>query len=442
MKLNTTPTAVLLDVGDTMAKANPSWRDVYATVFGAHGIDATADAFEAAFREAWRAWAHEGPFEATEEASFRRLMELDQLVFDRLGYPNLPESFFRDVDRAFRQRSAFHVFPDVIPALDAMQAAGLRLAVVSNWGWYAPELLQTLELARHFEVMSISARVGYQKPHHAIFTHALELLGIAPSEAIHVGDDPDADVIGARRAGIEPVLIDRRDRHDTPIGSRDRGRRRDHDRPSRGAAGPARHRAARGSRQDGRLKRPATSPAWRLFIAHPVPAVAREGLAAALATYRRQAPHVRWTRPESWHLTLLFLGSVAPDRVDALGALIESVASGCRPYRVRVDVGGGRSSRDGGVGWLALSHGADTLIKLAQGLADACPPMVGGPPPRRTPSAHLTLARKADRSTIDALRSQALGPLGVEWEVDRVELIRSHLGPDGARYETVRQVAL
>jgi putative hydrolase of the HAD superfamily len=219
VNLKTEPAAVLLDVGDTMAKANPSWRDVYATVFAAHGIEATADEFERAFRDAWREWAHEGPFEATEEASFRRLMELDQLVFDRLGYPDLPESFFRAVDDAFRQRSAFHVFPDVIPALDAMQAAGLRLAVVSNWGWYAPELLQTLELARHFEVLSISARVGYQKPHRAIFAHALELLDLPADAVIHVGDDPDADVLGARRAGIEPVLIDRRGRLDRPIGA-------------------------------------------------------------------------------------------------------------------------------------------------------------------------------------------------------------------------------
>lgn len=219
MKLKTTdPAAVLLDVGDTMAKANPTWRDVYATVFSAHDIEVTADEFERAFRDAWGEWAHEGPFEATEEASFRRLMELDQLVFGRLGYPDLPESFFRDVDHAFRQRSAFHVFPDVLPALDAMQAAGLRLAVVSNWGWYAPELLQTLELARHFEVLSISARVGYQKPHRAIFDHALELLDLPPGAVIHVGDDPAADAVGASRVGIEPVLIDRRGRLDTPIG--------------------------------------------------------------------------------------------------------------------------------------------------------------------------------------------------------------------------------
>lgn len=218
-RLRTQPSAVLLDVGDTLVRANPSWRDVYASVFGPHGIDATASEFEAAFRAAWKEWEHEGPFEATEEASFQRLMALDRLVFGRLGYPDLPESFFRDVDLAFRQRSAFYVFPDVFPALDALQAAGLRLAVVSNWGWAAPELLQTLELARHFEVLSISARVGFQKPHPAIFEHTLELLGIGPGDAVHVGDDPTADIMGARRAGIEPILIDRHGRAHPPIGA-------------------------------------------------------------------------------------------------------------------------------------------------------------------------------------------------------------------------------
>ena len=212
------PKAVLLDVGDTLVRPDPSWRDVYARVFVPLGIEASAEDFAAAFRAAWAEWQHEGPFEASEEASFRRLMELDQLVFDRLGHPDLPEAFFRDVDRAFRERGAFHVFPDVVPALDAMRAVGLHLAVVSNWGWAAPELLQNLELARHFEVLAISARVGYQKPHPAIFRHALELLDVSPEAAVHVGDDPTADVAGARRVGIEPLLIDRHGRLDEGAG--------------------------------------------------------------------------------------------------------------------------------------------------------------------------------------------------------------------------------
>ena len=208
------PSVVLLDVGETLLRPEPSWRDVYASVFAPLGIDVTPDAFEAAFKESWAEWEHEGPFEATEEGSFQRFMALDRLVFRRLGHDDLPESFFRAIDEAFHRRAAWHVFPEVIPALDAMRDAGFRLGIVSNWGWTAPELLHLLELAGHFEVLSISARVGYQKPHPAIFLHALELLGADPRDAIHVGDDPVADVAGARRAGIEPVLIVREHRRE------------------------------------------------------------------------------------------------------------------------------------------------------------------------------------------------------------------------------------
>ncbi|CAN5539586.1 hypothetical protein BH24CHL9_BH24CHL9_10200 [soil metagenome] len=216
-RLTRAPGIVLLDVGDTLLRPEPSWRDIYASVFRTLGIDASPDEFEQAFREAWHAWSHEGPFDTSEEASFRRLMELDQLIFDRLGHPDLPESFFRAIEAAFHRRSAWYVFPDVMPALDVMRAAGLRLGVVSNWGWAAPELLHLLELAGHFEVLAISARVGYQKPHPAIFEHALELMGAGPETAIHVGDDAAADVVGARRAGIEPVLILREHRgHASP----------------------------------------------------------------------------------------------------------------------------------------------------------------------------------------------------------------------------------
>jgi REG-2-like HAD superfamily hydrolase len=206
------PRVVLLDVGETLLRPEPSWRDVYASVFTARGIDVTPDEFEQAFKESWADWEEEGPFEATEEGSFQRFMALDRLVFRRLGHDDLPESFFRAIDAAFHRRAAWHVFPEVMPALDALRAAGFRLGVVSNWGWTAPELLHLLELASHFEVLSISARVGYQKPHPAIFRHALEVLDSMPEDAIHVGDDPVADVAGARRAGIQPVLIVREHR--------------------------------------------------------------------------------------------------------------------------------------------------------------------------------------------------------------------------------------
>ncbi len=182
---------------------------------------------------------------------------------------------------------------------------------------------------------------------------------------------------------------------------------------------------------------------WRLFIAHPVPSPARERLWAQLAPYRRRWRAVRWTRPDTWHLTLLFLGSVAPYRLAELEALVDAAAIGASPYLVRPARGGGRSGRGNGVGWLGLSEGAGGLIGLAAALADECPPHItAGPPPRRTPSAHLTIARKVGEDVIDALRVQTHGPLGVEWQADRIALLRSHLEAGGARYETLHEATM
>ena len=102
---------MLLDVGETLLRPEPSWRDVYASVFTPLGIEVTPDQFEQAFKEAWAGWEHEGPFEATEEGSFQRFMALDREVFRRLGYDDLPDEFFRSIDAAFHRRAAWRCQP-------------------------------------------------------------------------------------------------------------------------------------------------------------------------------------------------------------------------------------------------------------------------------------------------------------------------------------------
>ena len=116
------------------------------------------------------------------------------------------------------------MFPDVPLALDALTAAGIRLCVISNFVWGLPELIHDLELARHFERLVVSARVGFQKPNPGIFQHALEVMQVAPDRAMHVGDSYRADVVGARKLGIGAALIARgpndqarvRDEHSDP----------------------------------------------------------------------------------------------------------------------------------------------------------------------------------------------------------------------------------
>lgn len=64
-------------------------------------------------------------------------------------------------------------------------------------------------MADRFGVIVASAAVGYQKPDPAIFTTALSTLGVAPAEALHVGDRRVEDLDGARSAGLQALLLDR-----------------------------------------------------------------------------------------------------------------------------------------------------------------------------------------------------------------------------------------
>jgi putative hydrolase of the HAD superfamily len=215
------PDVLFLDVGDTLIRAHPSWAGVYRSGLAEAGIEVAEDELETALRNATQSgsWSFEGPFEATAEASFERVKEFDAGVLAALGHPNLADDVFRLIESAFDRRSSWFVFPDVPPAVEALAAAGVRMAVVSNWLWGAPELFHDLELACHFEALIISAHVGYQKPHAGIFEHALERMGVDPPRAVHVGDNYRVDVVGARRLGITPVLIDRRS--DDPARVRD-----------------------------------------------------------------------------------------------------------------------------------------------------------------------------------------------------------------------------
>jgi 2'-5' RNA ligase len=188
---------------------------------------------------------------------------------------------------------------------------------------------------------------------------------------------------------------------------------------------------------------PSRAEAWRLFIASPLPDPVRVDLDARLAPYRRAHPTVRWLAPATWHLTLLFLGQVAVGRVGELVGLLGVVCTGSASFRVAVTGGGGRVCADDGIAWLRVGEGAAAFIDLADRLAAACPPeATPGRQPSRAPSAHLTVARRADPALVASLRAERHGPLRTGWQVARVALMRSRLGPAGASYETLHEVPM
>ncbi len=100
--------------------------------------------------------------------------------------------------------------PDLCPgAADAVRtlaAGGVMVGIVSNTGRTPGSVLRrVLErhgLLRHFGPLSYSDELGVRKPDARIFHRTLEAAGVAPAEALHIGDNPDADVVGAQAAGM------------------------------------------------------------------------------------------------------------------------------------------------------------------------------------------------------------------------------------------------
>lgn len=104
----------------------------------------------------------------------------------------------------------FWLYDDVLPALDALDRAGVRLAVVSNWDYTLPRVLKGLEIHDRFERVFVSMTEQMEKPDPRFFELVLDEMGVLPDEALHVGDNPVDDVLGAKAAGMKALLIDRR----------------------------------------------------------------------------------------------------------------------------------------------------------------------------------------------------------------------------------------
>jgi putative hydrolase of the HAD superfamily len=103
----------------------------------------------------------------------------------------------------------FTAYPEVQAALRRLRDCGRRLVVVSNWDLSLHDVLERVQVAPLLDAIVTSAEAGARKPAREIFEQALRLAGAAASDAIHVGDSLEEDVVGARAAGIAPVLVRR-----------------------------------------------------------------------------------------------------------------------------------------------------------------------------------------------------------------------------------------
>ena len=117
----------------------------------------------------------------------------------------------REIRSIYLDPKGWSVFADVVPPLVALRAAGWSHAILSNHVPELSSLTEALGLRQYFEPVYSSAAIGYEKPHELAFRRTLDALG-NPRTVWMVGDSYNADILGARRAGLPAVLV--RSKHD------------------------------------------------------------------------------------------------------------------------------------------------------------------------------------------------------------------------------------
>lgn len=200
---------VLFDVDFTLCRPGPELSaERYGRIAGRHGITLDTSRYDEA-REAAVQNLKRHPELLHDETIWHRFTEE---IFIGMGGPeSLASECATEIEEGWGVSENFELYEDVLPVLDELRAAALRIAVVSNG------IRDLTEFVAHHsldvDVIVDSRSHGRVKPHPTIFQAALDALGIAPGDAVMVGDSLEEDIEGARALGMRAILVDRDERH-------------------------------------------------------------------------------------------------------------------------------------------------------------------------------------------------------------------------------------
>jgi putative hydrolase of the HAD superfamily len=203
--------AVFFDAAGTLLRLTRSVGWHYRDVALRHDADLAEDDLNRAFRRAWRnaeaPHETEGPRPDDDRGWWRAVVGsvLDECGpapgFDRAAY-------FSELWSEFTRPGVWELFPETLEVLTALKGR-TRLGVISNFDSRLRTILSDLGAAEFFDDIVISTEVGADKPSAKIFSVALARVGVAASESLHVGDEPEADWHGAECAGLRVFRLQR-----------------------------------------------------------------------------------------------------------------------------------------------------------------------------------------------------------------------------------------
>jgi len=202
--------AVFLDAQGTLLAAHPSVPALYAGAFLRLGKRVDPRQVATAVGDLWSELKRAPTtYDTSDEATREWWANFNSRLFQRLGMEDGLEQFLEETWETFGQPKSYRPYPEVMGVLAELRNRGYRLGVVSNWDSRLLLICEKLGIATLVDFVLASAVVGVEKPDRRIFDMALARAGVPPYRALHVGDDYEADVLGAQGAGIDALHLDR-----------------------------------------------------------------------------------------------------------------------------------------------------------------------------------------------------------------------------------------
>jgi HAD superfamily hydrolase (TIGR01549 family) len=207
--------AILFDLDGTLRHSRPSYDEALFEISVQVGLECRDERRLKALRWAHSYWAQSPELmqdlQTFQENQDRFLINYVRRYLLILGCE--PEQVAAIAPQIYNRLEETHLRKDWVPAevpetLERLKQAGFTLAVVSNREKPLDDLLDRLNLSAYFDFTLTASQAGSWKPDVKIFQYAVQRAGTTPERAIYVGDNYFTDIIGARRAGLVPVLLD------------------------------------------------------------------------------------------------------------------------------------------------------------------------------------------------------------------------------------------
>ncbi|MUM65318.1 HAD family hydrolase [Acidianus infernus] len=191
--------AIFVDMGETLVKFTPRYYEAVTNAIREKGFDVDE-------REVFRALMQQLGNHHFPHPEVGGLSNIDfRDLFYRLGLV-ANDKVIKDLESRSYLSNKYELFDDAIPFLEEVKKMRLKVILVSNATSSIHKIIRELNLIKYLDGVVASCDLGVMKPHPKIFYYAKRIAG---GDGIHIGDVYEIDVVGARRAFLKAILLDR-----------------------------------------------------------------------------------------------------------------------------------------------------------------------------------------------------------------------------------------